>query len=128
MFGAGGGQILPESNIANVVERTLNGPVASAERLDLSGVHLGGGAAGDQEFGLFGNANGFEMMSGALNYSRLDGVRESRALRSDLEGIDLTGFMPAVALVQIDIRREKKRRSRPWTAWRVCRRAWVDWL
>ena len=65
MFGAGGGQILPESNIANVVERALDGPVAPAERLELGGVHFGGRATGDQDFSLLGNANGLEMMSGA---------------------------------------------------------------
>jgi hypothetical protein len=128
VFGSGGGQILTESNIANVVEGVLDGPVAPAESLDLSGVHFGGRATGEEDFGFFGNANGFEMMSGALNHSRLDGMRESRALRSDFKGIDLTGFMATVALVQSDIRRGKKRRSRPWTARRVCRRAWADWL
>ena len=128
VFGAGGGLIFSEGNISNVMERILDRPMAPAESLELSGVHFGGWATSDEDFGFFGNANAFEMMSGAVHHRSLDGVRESRALRSDLEGIDLTGFMPAVALVQSDIRREKKHRSRPRTAWRVCRRAWVDCL
>jgi len=120
--------IFTERNIANVVERVLDGPVAPAESLELSGVHFGGWTTGEEDFGFFGNAKGLEMMSGAAHHRRLDGVRESRALRSDLKGIDRTGFMSAVALVQSDVRREKKRRSRPWIARRVYRRVWVDCL
>lgn len=113
-FGAGGGLILSEGHIPNVVERVLDGPMAPAEGLELSGVHFGGGATAEEDFGFLGDADGFEMMSGPLEDRRLDRVRESRALRSDLKRIDLTGFMPTVALVQRDVRREKKRRSRPW--------------
>lgn len=127
-FGVSGGLIFSEGNISNVVKRVLDGPVTPAGGLDLRGVQLGGRAAGDEDFGFFGNGDGLEMMSGALNDRRLDGVRESRVLRSDLEGVDLAGVMPTVALVQSDIRRGKKRRSRPWLSRRVSRRAWVDCL
>ena len=128
VFGASGGLIFSESNIANVVEGVLDRPVAPAESLELSGVHFGGGATGDEDFGVFGNANGLEMMSGAADHRRLDGVRESRALRSDFERIDLTGFMPAVALVQSEVRRGEKRPLGSKKAGRVCQRVWADWL
>jgi len=98
MSGSDGGPILAESNITDVVNGIFDGPVTAAKGLDLSGVHFGGWATGEEDFGFFGNAKGFEMMSGAAHHRRLDGVRESRALRSDFEGIDLTGFMSAVAL------------------------------
>jgi len=98
MSGSDGGSILAESNITDVVNGIFDGPVTAAKGLDLSGVHFGGWATGEEDFGFFGNAKGFEMMSGAAHHRRLDGVRESRALRSDFEGIDLTGFMSAVAL------------------------------
>ena len=128
MPGVGGRAILAESDIADVVDGIFDGPVTAAKGLDLSGIHFGGGATGEEDFDFFGNAKGLEMMSGAAHHRRLDGVGESRAFRSDFEGIDLTGFMPAVALVQGEVRREKKRRSRPWKARRVFRRAWVDCL
>ncbi len=48
------------------------------------------------------------MMSGAPDHRGLGGVRKSRILRSDFEGVNLTGFMPAVALVQSDVRRGEK--------------------
>ncbi len=48
------------------------------------------------------------MMSGAPDHRGLGGVRESRVLWSDFEGVNLTGFMPAVALVQSDVRRGEK--------------------
>ena len=128
MTDVGGRAILSEGNIADVVERVLDGPMAPAEGLDFRGIHLGGRAAGEEDFDLFGDAKGLEMMSRAVDHRSLDGMRESRGLRSDLEGIDLPGFMSAVGLVQSDVRREKKRRSRPWRARRVFRKAWVDWL
>ena len=109
----GGRAIFAEGHIADVVERVLDGPMAPAEGLELSGVHLGGRAAGEEDFQLFGNANGLEMVGGASEHRGLDGVRESRALWSDFERMDLPSFMPAVALVQSDVRRGKKCRSRP---------------
>jgi hypothetical protein len=126
--GVGGRAIFAKGNISDVVERVLNGPVTPAERLDLSGVHFGGRAAGEEDFNFLGNATGLEMMSGAVDHCSLNGVRKARALRSDLEGIDLAGFMPAMGLVQSDVRREKKRRSRPWKGGRVFQRVWVDCL
>ena len=116
-FGAGGGLILSESDISNVVERVLDRPMPPAEGLDLSGAHFGGRTTAEQDFDFFANADGLEMVSGALYHRCLDRVGESRALWSGLERIDLTGFMPTVALAQSDVRREKKRRSRPWRAW-----------
>ncbi len=126
MFGAGRGPIFTEGNIADVMDGIFDRPMTAAKGLDLRGVHFGGRAAAEDNFGLFGNAKRLEMVSGADYHSSLDGVREARAFRSDLEGIDLTGFMPSVSLAQGDVRREKKRRSRPWKAWRVYRRAWVE--
>lgn len=128
MTGPSGRAILAEGHIADVVERVFDGPVAAAKRLELSSVHFSGRAAGEEDFHFFGNVPGLEMMGGASEHRGLDGVRESRALRSDFERIDRPGLMPAVALVQSDVRREKKRRSRPWRAWRAFQRAWVDWL
>ena len=128
VFGVSGGLIFSEGDISNVVERVFDGPVAPAERLELSGIHFKGGATAENNFGIFGNLNGLEMMSGAANHGGLGRVREPRAFWGDLEGVGLMCFMPAVCLVQSDIRREKKRRSSSWTARRVCRRAWVDWL
>lgn len=113
MSGADGGAILAESDITDIVNGVFDGPVTAAKGLDLSGAHFGGGATGEEDFGFFGDASALEMMGGAVDHSGLGGVRESRVLGSDFEGIDLPGFMPAVALVEGDVRREKKRRSRP---------------
>ena len=128
VFGANGRAIFTEGDIAHVVDGILDGPVASAEGLELSGVHLSGWTAGDHDFGFFADVNGFEMMSGADNDGGLDGVRKPGSLRGDLEGINLAGFMPTVPLVQSDVRREKKRLPVPWRAGRVFGRAWVDCL
>jgi hypothetical protein len=113
VLGASGGPIFSEGNISHVMERVLDRPVASAESLELSGVHFGGRTAAEDKFGLFGNADGLEMMSGADNHGRLGRMGKPRALWSDFERIDLPGIMPTVALVQTDVRRGKKRRSRP---------------
>jgi hypothetical protein len=74
---AGSRAILAEGNVADVVDGILDAPVTPAEGLDLSGIHFGGGAAGEEDFRLFGNAKGLEMMSGAINYGGLDGVGKS---------------------------------------------------
>ena len=102
--------------------------MAAAEGLQLGRVHFTGRAAAEDDFGFFGNRDGFEMVSGAGNDSRLDGVGKSGLGGSDLKGIDLAGFMPAVALAQSDVRREKKRPAAPETGGPVCRRAWVGFL
>jgi hypothetical protein len=128
MSGANGGAILAKGDITDVVKWVFDGPVTAAEGLDLSGVHCGGGTTGEEDFGLFGDTTVLEMMSGAADHNGLGGVRESSGLRGDFEGIDFTGLMSAVTLVEGDVRREKRRRSWPWRAWRVYRRAWVDWL
>lgn len=125
---AGGRAVLAESDIAHVVERVFNRPVAPAEALELSGVHLSGRATGEGHFGFFGNLQRFEMMSGADQHRRLDSVRESRTFRRDFEGVDFTGFMPTMALAQIDVGRKKKGRFRRWQDRRVFPRAWVDCL
>lgn len=119
--------IFAEGDIPHVVD-TFDRPVAAPEGLQLSGVHLGGWATAEHDFGFFGDAEGFEMVSRAANDSGLDGVGKAGLLGSDLKGIDLAGFMSAVALVQRDVRREKKRLSAPWQSGRVCGRAWVDCL
>lgn len=102
--------------------------MAAAEALELSGVHFGSWAAAEDDFGFFGDAQGFEMMGGAVNQGCLDSVRETALFGSNLEGTDFAGFMPAVALVQSDVRRGKKRSLEHRKGWRVWRRAWVDWL
>ena len=122
-----GRAILTEGDIAHVME-DLDAPVTPAPSLDLSSIQFRSGAADDEHFHFLSDPHGFEVMSGADHHRGLDGVRESGALRSDREGIDRTGFMPAVGLVQSDVRREKNRRSRLWKAWRVCQKAWADCL
>jgi hypothetical protein len=128
MSGVGGRAILAEGDITDVMNRIFDRPVTAAKSLDLSGVHFGGRATGEEDFHFFGDAKRLEMMSGAVDHRRLEGVRETRAFRSDLERVDLAGFMAAMALAQSDVRRGKKRRSRPWKGRRVCRRASVDCL
>lgn len=73
--------------------------MAAAEALQLCGAHLGSWAAAEHDFGFLSDAQGFEMMSGAVNQGGLDSVRETALFGSNLEGIDFAGFMPAVALV-----------------------------
>ena len=127
MAGAHGGGILAESHIAHVVDR-FDPPVAAAQGLQLRRGHLIGRAAGEDQFGFFGDAQGFEVMGGAHNEGRLRGVGKTRLLGRDRKGIDFAGFMATVALVQRDVRREKKRLSAPRNGGRVCQRAWVGCL
>lgn len=128
MSGADGGAIFAEGDIADVVDRIFNGPVTSAKELDFGGAHLRGWATGQKNFRFFGHAHRLEMMSRAADDGGLGGVREAGVLRSDFEGVDLASLMPAVALVQSDVRREKKRPLGLGKAGRVARRAWADWL
>ena len=128
MFGADGGAIFAKSDIADVVDGILNAPVASPGNLDLSSAHFGGRTTGQENFHFLGDAHGFEMMSGAPDHGSLGGVRESRVLRRDFEGVDFTSFMPAVALVQSEVRRGGKRPLGSVKAGRAGRRVWVDWL
>ncbi len=123
VFGADRRAILAESHVADVVDGILDTPVTSAKGLDFSGAHFGGGTTGQEDLGFLGDAQAFEMMSGAADHRGLSGVGEARVLRSDFEGIDLPSFMPAVALVQSDIRRGKKNPPGPWKAGPVGRRA-----
>ena len=128
MSGADGGAIFSESHVADVVDGIFDAPVASTGKLDLSGAHSGGWTTGQEDLGFLGDAHAFEMVSGAADHRSLGGVGEARVLRSDFKGIDLPSFMPAVALVQGDVRRGKKRPSGPWKGGRVFQRVWVDWL
>lgn len=125
--GADGGGIFAESNVAHVVDR-FDAPMAPAARLDLRRGELAGGAAADNDFGVFGDLEVFEMMGSADNQRGLDGVREAALFGGDFKGPNLAGFMPAMALVNRDVRREKKRLSARRPVRPVCRRAWVDWL
>lgn len=120
--------IFAEGDVTDVVDRIFNRPMAPAGDLEPGGVQLGGGATGQEDFGFFSDANRFKVMSGADNNSGLDGVGETAAFWSDLEGINLASFMPSVALVQSEVRREKRRPSVPETFGRVSGIAWVDWL
>ena len=102
--------------------------MAAAEGLQLGRVHLGSRAAAHDDLGFFGDLQGFEIVIGASNDGGLNRMGKARLFGGDLKGIDLASFMPAVALVQSDVRREKKRLSATGQSWRVCRRAWVDLL
>lgn len=99
--------IFAEGDIAHVMDGVFKGPVPPAEALNLSGIHFLGRTAAENDFSLFGDAHRLEVMSGAGNDRRLSRVRESGAFGSHGEGIDLAGLMPAVALAQRDVRREK---------------------
>ena len=99
--------------------------MAPAETLEPCGVQLGGRATGQEDFDFFGDANRMEMMGGADQDRRLGGVRETGSFWSDLEGISLASLMPAMALVQGEVPRQKKRRGAPWRGGRVSQRAWI---
>jgi len=119
--------IFAKSHIAHVVD-TFQPPMASAEGLQLGRVHFTSRTAAEDDFGFFGHREGFEMVRGAGNDGGLDGVGEAGLGGGDRKGIDLAGFMPAVALAQSEVRRGKKRLPAPGTSGPVCRRAWVDFL
>ena len=125
--GANHRSIFAEGDIAHVMD-TFDPPVAAPEGLQLSRIHLGSGTAAENDFGFFGDTDRFEMMSGAGNDGRLDGVGKAGLSGSDLKGIDLAGFMSAVGLVQSEVRREKKRLAAPGKGGPVYQRAWVGWL
>src|SRR5664280_728233 len=122
MASVSGRTIFAEGDVAHVMDGVFKGPMPPAEPLDLSGVRFLSRAAAEDDFSLFGDANRLEVMSGAGDDRRLSCMRESGAFGSHGEGIDLAGLMPAVALVQRDVRREKNRPLGPWRGWRVCRR------
>ena len=73
--------IFAEGDIAHVVDG-FDAPMPAAEGLDLSGVHLRGRAAAQDDFGLLGDANGFEVMSGADDDGRLARRVGSRIVRA----------------------------------------------
>ena len=125
--GADGASIFAESDIAHVVDR-FDAPMAPAKGLQLRGIHLRMRAAAQDQFGLFGDSNALEMVSGAGDDGGLDSVWEAALLGRDFKGPDLAGFMPPMALVDGGVRRGKKRLSARATGGPVCRRAWVDWL
>jgi hypothetical protein len=100
------GVIFAESDVAYIVD-AFDPPVASPEGLQLSRVHLGGRTTAEHDFGFFGDADGFEMVSRAANDGRLDGVGKAGLCGRDLKGIDLAGFMASMTLIQRDVRREK---------------------
>ena len=127
MAGPDGGSVLAEGNVPDAV-KAFDAPMSAAEVLDLSGIHAVGGATGEEDFGFLAHAHLLEMVGGAADDRGLHGVRETGLFGRDREGIDFARFMPSVALIEGEVRRGKKRRSRPWTARRVCRRAWVDCL
>src|SRR3990172_4781768 len=126
--GANGRLIFAEGDIADVVDGIFNRPMAPAGDLEPSGVQLGGRAAGQENFDFFRDAKGFEMMGGADHDRGLGGMGKTAAFGSDLEGINLAGLMPAVALVQSEVRRKKKRRSALGKVGPVSGIAWVDCL
>jgi len=119
--------IFAEGDVAHMMDG-FDLPVAAPEGLQLGRIHLGRGAAAEDDFGFLGDRDGFEMVSGADNDGGLDGVREAGLGGSDLKGIDLAGFMSAVSLVQSDVRRGKKRLAALEKGGPVCQRAWVGWL
>ena len=107
--GADGGEVFAEGDIAHVREAGFDAPVAATGGLELGAVAGGIGAAGEGDLQFFGHREGFEMMGGAKDEGGLGGVRKPGLLRGDGEGIGLAGFMPAVALAQGEVRREKRR-------------------
>ena len=119
--------IFAEGDLAHIMDG-FDPPVAAAEGLQLVRIHLGGGAAAEDDFGFFGHRDGFEMVRGAENDGGLDGVGEAGLGGSDLKGIDLAGFMSAVGLIQRDVRRGKKRLAALGQGGPVGQRAWVGWL
>jgi hypothetical protein len=64
MAGVGRRGIFVERDVAHAV-KPFNSPMSTAGGLDLSGIHLRGRAATDQDFGFFSDPNRFEMMRGA---------------------------------------------------------------
>jgi len=76
---ADGRGIFAEGNIAHVVDR-FDAPVATASGLQLRRIHLPMRAAAQDQFGLFGNPDGFEMMGRADDRGGLDGVGEAALL------------------------------------------------
>jgi len=127
MVGADSRSIFAEGHIAHVVD-PFDPPMATAEGLELGGVHFGSRATAEDDLGFFGDVDRFEMVGGAGNDGRLNRIGKAGLGGGNLKGIDLPGFMPTVALAQRDVRREKKRLSAPGPVGRVCRRVWVDWL
>lgn len=77
--GADGASIFAESDIAHVVDR-FDAPMATAKGLQLRCIHLRMRAAAQDQFGLFGDPNGFEMVSRADDSGGLDGVWEAALL------------------------------------------------
>ena len=120
MLSADGGLIFAKGHVPDIMDGALDGPVAPAGNLDLSGAQSSRRATGEDDFGFLGDAPGLEMMSGADNHRRLGGVRETGGLGSDFEGIDLSSFMPTVSLAQVDVRREKKNPRSSQKGGRVC--------
>src|SRR6266700_347866 len=96
MAGAHSGSIFPEAHIAHVVDR-FNGPVAAPEGLQLSGVHWGSGPTAQYDFGFLGDTHRLEMVSGTGNDGGLNGVGKAGLRGTQFTGIDLAGFMSAVA-------------------------------
>ena len=107
--GADGGEVFTEGDIAHVMEAGFDAPVAAAGGLKLGAVAGGVGAAGEGDLQFFGHRAGLQMMGGAEDEGGLGGVGKAGLLRGDGEGVDLAGFMSAVALAQSDVRREKRR-------------------
>lgn len=119
LFFANRGPIFAEGDIADVVDWIFDAPVATARGLESGGIQFDSRAGGQDDLNVFSDMNALEMVSGADNDSGLGNVRKTDYLRSDFEGINRAGFMPAMSLAQSDVRREKKRRPTPWKAWRV---------
>ena len=128
MSGADRGSIFAEGNVTHIMNGIFDGPVAPAGNLDLSGVELSSRSAGEEDFGFLAHAHGFELMGGTKNHRGLGGVRKAGGLGSDFKGIDLTGDMPAVCLVQSYVWRGKKRPFGLGKGGPVSGIAWVDWL
>ena len=127
MARADSGGVFAEGDIAHIVSG-FDAPMATATGLQLGRIHLRVRAAAQDQFGLFGDPHTFEVVSGADDEGGLDGVGKAALLGGDFKGIDLAGFMASMALVNCDVRREKKRLSARETGGPVARRAWVDWL
>ena len=105
--------IFAQCDIPHIVD-AFDAPVIAAKRLELRRIHLVVRAAADHDFEVLGDGNGFEVMGGAHDEGALDGVGETRLFRGEGKGMHFASLMPTVALVQREVRREKKRLAARW--------------
>jgi hypothetical protein len=109
MTGASRRAVLVKADIPHIMDGVFDAPMGATEFLSLGGVHSLRRTAAQDDFDVFGDSEALEVMGGSDDDRGLGGMREASTLGSDGEGMDLASFMPAVALVQGDVRRGKNR-------------------